>query len=33
MGLEQRKIPRPQRGKETIAAMLVLIWTHWPTPP
>jgi hypothetical protein len=28
MGLEQRKIPRPQCGQETIASMLVLIWSH-----
>jgi hypothetical protein len=28
MRLEQRKIRRPQRGQETIASMLVLIWIH-----
>jgi hypothetical protein len=28
VGLKQRKIPRPQRGQETIASMLVLIWIH-----
>jgi hypothetical protein len=28
MRLEKGKIPRPQRGEETIAAMLVLICTH-----
>jgi hypothetical protein len=28
MRLEKRKISRPQRGQETIAAMLLLIWTH-----
>jgi hypothetical protein len=29
MGLEQRIVPRPQRGQETIASMLVLIRIHW----
>ena len=29
MGLEQRIVPRPQRGQETIAPMLVLIRIHW----
>jgi hypothetical protein len=34
VGLKQRKIPRPQRGQETIASMLVLIWIHvGPTSP
>jgi len=34
MGLEQRIIPRPQRGQETIASMLVSIWIHvGPTSP
>ena len=34
MRLEQRKIPRPQRGQETIAVMLVLTWSHvGSTPP
>jgi hypothetical protein len=34
MGFEQRIIPRPQRGQETIASMLVLIWIHvGPTSP
>jgi hypothetical protein len=28
MGLEQRIVPRPQRGQETIAPMLVLIRIH-----
>jgi hypothetical protein len=28
MGLEQHIIPRPQRRQETIASMLVLIWSH-----
>ncbi len=28
MGLEQRIVPRPQRGQETIASMLVLIRIH-----
>ena len=29
MGFEQRIVPRPQRGQETIAPMLVLIRIHW----
>jgi len=34
MGFEQRIIPRPQRGQETIASVLVLIWIHvGPTSP
>jgi hypothetical protein len=34
MGCEQRIIPRPQRGQETIASVLVLIWIHvGPTSP
>lgn len=33
MRLEQRKIPRPQRGQETIAVMLVLICHFGLTPP
>ena len=33
MRLEQRKIPRPQRGQETIAIKLVLICHFGPTPP
>jgi hypothetical protein len=34
MRLEKRKIPRPQRGQQTIASMLVLIWRHvGPTSP
>ena len=33
MRLEQRKIPRWQRGQETIAVMLVLICHFGPTPP
>src|SRR5258707_6128738 len=28
MRLQKRKIPRPQRGQETIASILVLIWSH-----
>jgi hypothetical protein len=28
MGLEQRIVPQPQRGQETIASMLVLIRIH-----
>jgi hypothetical protein len=28
MGLKYHIIPRPQRRQETIASMLVLIWTH-----
>jgi hypothetical protein len=33
MWLEQRKIPRPHRGQETIAVMLVLTCHVGPTPP
>ena len=33
MRLERRKIPRPQRGQETIAIMWVLICHFGPTPP
>jgi hypothetical protein len=33
MRLEPRKIPRPQRGQETIAIMWVLICHFGPTPP
>jgi len=33
MRLEQRKIPRPQRGQETIAVMLVLTWSHVGSTP
>ena len=34
MGLKYHIIPRPQRRQETIASMLVLIWTHvGPTSP
>jgi hypothetical protein len=33
MRLERRKIPRPQRGQETIGVMLVLICHFGPTPP